>query len=100
MVPLGARGEHDDGAPAGAAVPFVILQGSLGGHVDAGTLALDADAADPQRKRAGLVPTPGDLAGPTEAGAAAFVTGDLKPAPVSYTHLRAHETPEHLVCRL
>ena len=22
------------------------------------------------------------------------------PAPVSYTHLRAHETPEHLVCRL
>src|SRR5674536_396033 len=23
-----------------------------------------------------------------------------QPAPVSYTHLRAHETPEHLVCRL
>eukprot|EP00658_Telonema_sp_P-2_P055700 TRINITY_DN44265_c0_g1_i1.p4 TRINITY_DN44265_c0_g1~~TRINITY_DN44265_c0_g1_i1.p4 ORF type:complete len:126 (+),score=34.91 TRINITY_DN44265_c0_g1_i1:145-522(+) len=22
------------------------------------------------------------------------------PDPVSYTHLRAHETPEHLVCRL
>src|SRR5678815_962259 len=22
------------------------------------------------------------------------------PYPVSYTHLRAHETPEHLVCRL
>src|SRR5678816_1408776 len=22
------------------------------------------------------------------------------PMPVSYTHLRAHETPEHLVCRL
>eukprot|EP00658_Telonema_sp_P-2_P073989 TRINITY_DN63149_c0_g1_i1.p1 TRINITY_DN63149_c0_g1~~TRINITY_DN63149_c0_g1_i1.p1 ORF type:complete len:119 (+),score=13.80 TRINITY_DN63149_c0_g1_i1:139-495(+) len=22
------------------------------------------------------------------------------PNPVSYTHLRAHETPEHLVCRL
>src|SRR5678816_3431249 len=22
------------------------------------------------------------------------------PKPVSYTHLRAHETPEHLVCRL
>src|SRR5678815_112432 len=28
-------------------------------------------------------------------------TGDLSHlAPVSYTHLRAHETPEHLVCRL
>eukprot|EP00658_Telonema_sp_P-2_P070932 TRINITY_DN60289_c0_g1_i2.p1 TRINITY_DN60289_c0_g1~~TRINITY_DN60289_c0_g1_i2.p1 ORF type:complete len:144 (-),score=21.81 TRINITY_DN60289_c0_g1_i2:72-503(-) len=24
----------------------------------------------------------------------------LSPEPVSYTHLRAHETPEHLVCRL
>src|SRR5678815_1977086 len=24
----------------------------------------------------------------------------LRPVPVSYTHLRAHETPEHLVCRL
>src|SRR5678815_1929559 len=26
--------------------------------------------------------------------------GVLQLAPVSYTHLRAHETPEHLVCRL
>ena len=24
----------------------------------------------------------------------------LMAAPVSYTHLRAHETPEHIVCRL
>src|SRR5678815_6060148 len=24
----------------------------------------------------------------------------MTPGPVSYTHLRAHETPEHLVCRL
>ena len=24
----------------------------------------------------------------------------LEPESVSYTHLRAHETPEHLVCRL
>ena len=24
----------------------------------------------------------------------------LKASAVSYTHLRAHETPEHLVCRL
>src|SRR5678815_6045019 len=27
-----------------------------------------------------------------------IVRGDVQP--VSYTHLRAHETPEHLVCRL
>ena len=25
---------------------------------------------------------------------------DKEKGPVSYTHLRAHETPEHLVCRL
>src|SRR5674536_26264 len=32
----------------------------------------------------------------------AVTTNDLMDAPgvVSYTHLRAHETPEHLVCRL
>src|SRR5674536_391728 len=29
----------------------------------------------------------------------AFVEADA-PRAVSYTHLRAHETPEHLVCRL
>src|SRR5678815_3042916 len=28
------------------------------------------------------------------------VTGPNGPSAVSYTHLRAHETPEHLVCRL
>eukprot|EP00658_Telonema_sp_P-2_P069555 TRINITY_DN58874_c0_g1_i1.p1 TRINITY_DN58874_c0_g1~~TRINITY_DN58874_c0_g1_i1.p1 ORF type:complete len:143 (-),score=31.71 TRINITY_DN58874_c0_g1_i1:32-460(-) len=27
-------------------------------------------------------------------------THSLSSKPVSYTHLRAHETPEHLVCRL
>src|SRR5678815_5151740 len=28
------------------------------------------------------------------------VMDELSMIPVSYTHLRAHETPEHLVCRL
>src|SRR5678815_770534 len=27
-------------------------------------------------------------------------SGSWESGPVSYTHLRAHETPEHLVCRL
>src|SRR5678815_245507 len=39
----------------------------------------------------------------TSPGSAALL-GLMCPAPwrktVSYTHLRAHETPEHLVCRL
>src|SRR5678815_5486067 len=34
---------------------------------------------------------------PAGTGAILFEGG---PASVSYTHLRAHETPEHLVCRL
>src|SRR5678815_3719135 len=29
-----------------------------------------------------------------------YDAGHLAMVPVSYTHLRAHETPEHLVCRL
>ena len=29
-----------------------------------------------------------------------LVTGERRYRAVSYTHLRAHETPEHLVCRL
>ena len=38
-------------------------------------------------------------------GGSKFRNGDtlmarITPCPVSYTHLRAHETPEHLVCRL
>ena len=30
----------------------------------------------------------------------AGIARDARFVPVSYTHLRAHETPEHLVCRL
>src|SRR5678815_1721348 len=33
-------------------------------------------------------------------GASVFILGHRHPVAVSYTHLRAHETPEHLVCRL
>eukprot|EP00658_Telonema_sp_P-2_P039352 TRINITY_DN28160_c0_g1_i2.p1 TRINITY_DN28160_c0_g1~~TRINITY_DN28160_c0_g1_i2.p1 ORF type:complete len:111 (-),score=38.39 TRINITY_DN28160_c0_g1_i2:89-421(-) len=33
-------------------------------------------------------------------GPSYFIPPSLSPVPVSYTHLRAHETPEHLVCRL
>src|SRR5674536_380169 len=40
---------------------------------------------------------------PTYGGLAAFdalLADAHRLGPVSYTHLRAHETPEHLVCRL
>src|SRR5678815_1828089 len=33
-------------------------------------------------------------------GSSALHPPQHHPAAVSYTHLRAHETPEHLVCRL
>src|SRR5678815_4526350 len=35
-----------------------------------------------------------------DAGRKRRVPNELPITPVSYTHLRAHETPEHLVCRL
>ena len=36
-----------------------------------------------------------------ERDVADFLTSAFRSfKPVSYTHLRAHETPEHLVCRL
>src|SRR5678815_5336591 len=40
-----------------------------------------------------------------DSGKAAIIPHNAKSSPlirfaVSYTHLRAHETPEHLVCRL
>src|SRR5678815_667722 len=54
------------------------------------------------------IPAPGQPGSETwqgddweHGGASVWVTGSYDPAlnPVSYTHLRAHETPEHLVCR-
>src|SRR5678815_5784787 len=41
----------------------------------------------------------GNTAAVGGSGAAGIDYGNF-PIPVSYTHLRAHETPEHLVCRL
>src|SRR5678815_2455951 len=38
--------------------------------------------------------------GATHFPQAIALASSWDPAPVSYTHLRAHETPEHLVCRL
>src|SRR5678816_1198837 len=54
----------------------------------------------PTRERLGTVPSllhgwPRHVA--HEGGT---LLGHECPATVSYTHLRAHETPEHLVCRL
>src|SRR5674536_61551 len=48
--------------------------------------------------RARLRPTPAGT--PRTPHSRAGRRGATQSAPVSYTHLRAHETPEHLVCRL
>eukprot|EP00658_Telonema_sp_P-2_P059190 TRINITY_DN4792_c0_g1_i1.p3 TRINITY_DN4792_c0_g1~~TRINITY_DN4792_c0_g1_i1.p3 ORF type:complete len:110 (+),score=32.37 TRINITY_DN4792_c0_g1_i1:585-914(+) len=37
---------------------------------------------------------------PIPSSTPTLATATSNPIPVSYTHLRAHETPEHLVCRL
>src|SRR5674536_296395 len=54
------------------------VTGAVEDHQPAGELRLQSGDRDPQ---------------PHQAGGQGGV-------PVSYTHLRAHETPEHLVCRL
>src|SRR5678816_3393353 len=46
------------------------------------------------------LPTPSSVVTPSPATSAPRATTSPPPVPVSYTHLRAHETPEHLVCRL
>src|SRR5678815_1909916 len=40
------------------------------------------------------------LNGPSAVATATIPIPSSTTLPVSYTHLRAHETPEHLVCRL
>src|SRR5678815_1425200 len=60
-----------------------------------------APGMDPTELSAGLSPTPPNLAKEAPADAAeAFWVIKHGIKSVSYTHLRAHETPEHLVCRL
>src|SRR5674536_115320 len=79
-----------------------------------GRLALDQPAPEHLLIVGGLAPSvvlrcSELLTPPLGAGPAVrvvdVVVGQRRPArrcrrPVSYTHLRAHETPEHLVCRL
>eukprot|EP00658_Telonema_sp_P-2_P077943 TRINITY_DN7181_c0_g1_i1.p1 TRINITY_DN7181_c0_g1~~TRINITY_DN7181_c0_g1_i1.p1 ORF type:complete len:281 (-),score=87.46 TRINITY_DN7181_c0_g1_i1:25-867(-) len=50
-------------------------------------------ASNPPRGGGAIAPSKG-IAGGKKA------TRQVRAVPVSYTHLRAHETPEHLVCRL
>src|SRR5678816_2814842 len=47
----------------------------------------------------GLKDAPGRGRKPTIAARAIRSALSMAARPVSYTHLRAHETPEHLVCR-
>src|SRR5678815_3302420 len=50
-----------------------------------------------------VVPIADPVHGPDQLrilGIALDLLPQLGDVPVSYTHLRAHETPEHLVCRL
>src|SRR5678815_1728776 len=69
----------------GGGVPAVLRREPLASRIGVGS-GIDAMAhgGDPAAA-AGAVPRAG---------------GDHAARPVSYTHLRAHETPEHLVCRL
>eukprot|EP00658_Telonema_sp_P-2_P071379 TRINITY_DN6064_c0_g1_i2.p1 TRINITY_DN6064_c0_g1~~TRINITY_DN6064_c0_g1_i2.p1 ORF type:complete len:145 (+),score=26.20 TRINITY_DN6064_c0_g1_i2:259-693(+) len=60
---------------------------------------------EPQQRYKWTPPTAADQHGDDAASGGymdpeAFNSPQQHQQPVSYTHLRAHETPEHLVCRL
>ena len=68
------------------------------------TQSRSSAASDVYKRQASDTPGPAENAfqaadGPAP-GLAAYRGAHDRPCAVSYTHLRAHETPEHLVCRL
>src|SRR5678815_4204202 len=81
----------------------LFLGGDTGSEVQQSTPAptrATSDSADPQVKFVrSILGSTEDVWGSTfQAGGKQYEQPKL--VPVSYTHLRAHETPEHLVCRL
>src|SRR5674536_111515 len=65
------------------------------------TAAIRASFASVYRPVMSAIPPCVVPGGPAAAPAMPLARGHSPPfCPVSYTHLRAHETPEHLVCRL
>ena len=63
------------------------------------TTALHAGAGQEMAPE-GQATAPAGEPAPTPQQSPASYTPDVSFTPVSYIHLRAHETPEHLVCRL
>src|SRR5678815_1688623 len=102
-------------APHHISVPGFVYGGLLASLIDCHAMATAASAAElasgrqigegpaPRYVTASLhveylKPTP--LGGELEIRARVKERSERKAIAVSYTHLRAHETPEHLVCRL
>src|SRR5678816_1075713 len=95
------RAEQEGGAAADADG----LVGRVGDEGEVGRLAgVEAvaivDVAGADLDRAGVSDGPALMEADLEALPRGGEGGRLDRAAVSYTHLRAHETPEHLVCRL
>eukprot|EP00658_Telonema_sp_P-2_P059850 TRINITY_DN48952_c0_g1_i1.p1 TRINITY_DN48952_c0_g1~~TRINITY_DN48952_c0_g1_i1.p1 ORF type:complete len:112 (+),score=32.36 TRINITY_DN48952_c0_g1_i1:138-473(+) len=74
---------------------FQGVAASWGGHRAAQRSCLDQKAANPTH-----VPVPRCPKGPPRLTPLSHQQQQYYIYSVSYTHLRAHETPEHLVCRL
>src|SRR5674536_70743 len=74
-------------------------------HADPGNLVADGSVPVDVSVESGLrfsanAAAPSRPSGEAVNRSSADMARLLRPASVSYTHLRAHETPEHLVCRL
>src|SRR5674536_194081 len=87
------RAPHHDAIPLTQPVAILLIQRVRQHQVRGGRAALTEQLAAPLLLGALSVALVGQ--GAYYLRAQVCVAG-----PVSYTHLRAHETPEHLVCRL
>src|SRR5678815_3811498 len=88
---LAAAGCYNDAPPQSTLPEPQYMAGPPGGAMDPG-FGYGAHASGPSAGASATAPGAPD--GPAVAG------DEDDDDAVSYTHLRAHETPEHLVCRL
>src|SRR5678816_4767512 len=89
-LPRGAEGSPDHAVQCEVEIGII--------HHDHGVLATHLERQPLVHPAAGLADDRTGGGGPGERDDRHL--GMLHQRPVSYTHLRAHETPEHLVCRL
>ena len=104
VLPSSSRNLPDASAEAGAAASTIDLSTYFSDATEYSATSATPAVATVSVSGSTLTVTPvqagSSVITVTARNPAGFVQQPTKHTPVSYTHLRAHETPEHLVCRL